>query len=40
MNVGGVPLARNARGSRIVPVLAALFSSVAAWLLPRLQRQR
>lgn len=40
MNVGGVPLAQNDHGFWIVLVLAALFTSVAAWLLLRLQRQR
>jgi len=40
MNVGGVPLAENGHGFWIVLVLAALFTSVAAWLLLRLQRQR
>lgn len=40
MNVGGVPLAGNGHGFWIVLVLAALFTSVAAWLLLRLQRQR
>jgi len=35
-----VPLAQSEHGFWIVLVLAVLFTSVAAWLLLRLQRQR
>ena len=38
MNVGGVPLAENGHGFWIVCGLIATFTTVAAWLLLRLQR--
>lgn len=40
MNVGGVPLAENGHGFWIALALVATFTTVAAWLLLRLQRQR
>jgi len=39
MNVGGVPLAENGHGFWIVCGLIATFTTVAAWLLLRLQRR-
>jgi zinc transporter len=38
MNVGGVPLAENGHGFWIVCGLIATFTTIAAWLLLRLQR--
>lgn len=40
MNVGGIPMAGDGHGFWVVLALIVLFTTVAGWLLLRLQRQR